>query len=90
MRRPASDRSPAILAHEMDRAHRLAGFWEREIDTLPRRFGAPTIAGLLLAALEFAEAYDMADFRSGRPALAAHLAAVGGRPSMTATRPELG
>ena len=31
MRRPENERSPGILRHEIDRAVRLADFWEREI-----------------------------------------------------------
>ena len=31
MRRPENERSPTVLAHETDRAMRLADFWEREI-----------------------------------------------------------
>src|SRR5439155_17852816 len=30
--RPANERSPGVIAHEAERARRMAGQWEREID----------------------------------------------------------
>lgn len=87
MRRPEGERSPTILAHEAERARRLADHWEGEVGH-PLMQGEPNVAQLLLAiGIEFAEHYRMLEIRSGRLRLAAFLARVGARPSMQATRP---
>jgi glutathione S-transferase len=69
MRRPADERSPTILKHEIARAVRLADFWEYEI-------GHPLMQGplnmaqlLLLAGLDIVRFTQMAELETGRPHL---------------------
>ncbi len=71
MRRPKNERSPGILQHEIDRAIRLADFWEREI-AHPLMQGPLNLAQLLLiVGVDFAAFTKMADLEGGRPQLAA-------------------
>ncbi len=90
MRRPEHERSPTVLAHEAERASRLADFWEDQIGH-PLMRGDVNVAQLLLACgIEFGTAFKMADFTARRPALAAFVGRVGARPSLVETRPKLG
>ncbi len=86
-RRPETERSPGIMQHELDRAQRLADFWEREI-AAPAMRGPFTIAQmLLLAGIDFARHAGMADLEAGRPALKAWADRLRARPSVIATQP---
>lgn len=88
MRRPESERSPTILAHEQARAARLADFWEREIGD-PIMTAPLNMAQLLLiAGIDFAAYGRMADLTEGRPHLAAWAARMRERPSLRATAPK--
>lgn len=87
MRRPESERSPTILAHEAARAERLAAFWEREI-------GHPLMQGplnmaqmLLIAGIEQAQNGGLAEFEKGRPKLAIWARRLRERPSIRDTAP---
>ena len=87
MRRPANERSPTILAHELERAKRLADHWEREV-AHPLMNGPLVMAQLLLLmAIEFARSGDMADLEAGRPRLAAWASRMRALPSIAATAP---
>lgn len=85
MRRPAGERSPTILAHEVERARRLADHWERDV-AHPLMNGPLVMAQLLLVvALDFSTMGSMADVEGGRPRLAAWAARVRAIPSVAAT-----
>lgn len=85
MRRPAGERSPTILAHEVERARRLADHWEAEIAS-PAMTGPLNMAQMLLiAALDFAATGRMDELESGRPQLGAWAARVRKVPSIAAT-----
>jgi glutathione S-transferase len=87
MRRPESERSPTVIAHEAARADRLANFWEREISH-PLMQGPLNLAQLyLLAGLDQIAYWKLGDFTEGRPKLAAWRARLHRRPSVKATAP---
>jgi glutathione S-transferase len=87
MRRPESERSPTMQAHEAARAGRLADFWEREISTSLMN-GPLNLAQLLLVAgLDFAAYGRMGDYTEGRPRLAEWADRMRQRPSLAATAP---
>ncbi len=88
LRRPEHERSPRVIAHEADRALRLAEFWEHEVGH-PLMQGAPNVAQLLLIiALDFAVFHGQADLETGRPKLTAWAQRIRGQASVRATRPE--
>jgi glutathione S-transferase len=90
MRRPENERSPTILAHERDRALRLADFWEREV-AHPNLQGPLVMAHLLLiAALDFAAGGRMAELEPTRPNLAAWGQRLRANPVVAATAPKFG
>lgn len=87
MRRPPAERSPTVLAHEVERARRLAAHWN---DTVahPHMSGPPNMAQLLLiAGLDFAANEGMGDFEMVNPRLAGFAARMRALPSVVATRP---
>ena len=87
MRRPASERSPTILAHEHGRSRRIADRFDAEIGA-PLLSAKPNMATLLLlVGLDFARDNGMDDHEASRPALAAWAARARARPSAVATRP---
>ena len=87
MRRPESERSPTIIAHEQARAERLADFWEGEIAN-PLMQGPLNLAQLyLLAGLDQVAYWKLGDCTVGRPRLAAWRARLSERPSVKATAP---
>ncbi len=86
-RRPENERSPTILAHEAERAERLANFWEREI-------GQPLMQGplnmaqmLLISAIDQAQHWGLAEFEKGRPKLAIWARRLRERSSIRDTAP---
>lgn len=89
-RRPQGERSPTILAHEEERARRLADHWEREVGH-PLMDGPLVMAQLLLVvALDFAAAGSMTDLEAGRPRLSAWAGRVRAIPSVAATAARAG
>jgi len=84
MHRAQNERSPGVLAHEVERSRRLADLIEREVsDGLS---GAPKMAHFILAAaLDVARKRGPADLTQGRPRLAAWLADISELPSLRAT-----
>ena len=85
--RPESERSPAVIRHETDRARRMADLWEAEIDCAFMR-GPLNMAQITLACALGLEARNP-DFR-WRPRhskLCEWFDRVAARPSFTATAP---
>jgi glutathione S-transferase len=87
VRRPDGEKSPGIERHEVDRAQRMADFWETEI-------GHPLMQGpfnmaqmLLIAAIDMALHRGMGDLTSDRPKLSAWVQRVRQMPSVRATLP---
>ena len=87
MARPAGERSPTVLAHEIARAQRMADAFEGRVAD-PMMQGAPTMAHLTLAvALDVAAKRGFGDLTSGRPQLAAWMGPISALPSMQQTSP---
>jgi glutathione S-transferase len=87
MRRPENERSPTVLAHEADRAKRLADHWEREINH-PLMQGPLNIAQILLVVgIDFASSRSLGDLDKDRPKLATWIRRLREVPSIKATRP---
>jgi glutathione S-transferase len=87
MARPANERSPTVLAHEVARSQRMADVFERLIaDQLLQ--GPTRMAHLIVAvALERARYCEMDDLTNGRPQLATWMRAMSELPSMQRTAP---
>jgi glutathione S-transferase len=87
MARPASERSPTVLAHEVARAQRMANLFEGHVAD-PLMQGAPMMAHLTLAvALDVAAKRGFGDLTDGRPQLAAWMSPISELPSMQRTAP---
>jgi glutathione S-transferase len=87
LRRPEGERSPGIIAHERQRAERLADQWEQDVSH-PLMTGSINLAQLyLLAGLDQAAHWGIADHAASRPALAAWLTRMHKLPSAQATAP---
>ena len=87
MARPANERSPTILSHEIARSRRMADVFESHIVD-PLMQGAPHMAHLILAvALERASYCGMDDLTTGRPQLAKWMRSMSDLPSMRRTAP---
>jgi glutathione S-transferase len=84
MHRPASERSPTVLAHEVARSRRLADVFEGHVaDPLMQRTG---MAPLILAvAVEMARKRGLGDLSNGRPQLASWMQSMSDLPSMHKT-----
>jgi glutathione S-transferase len=87
MARPASERSPTVLAHELSRAQRMADVFEERVGD-PRMQGTPTMAHLtLVVALDVAAKRGLGNLTTGRPQLAAWMRSISALPSMQRTTP---
>jgi glutathione S-transferase len=87
MARPAGERSPTVLAHEVTRAQRMADVFEARV-TDPLMLGPPNMARLTLAvALDVARRRGFGDLTDGRPQLAAWMRSIAELPSMQRTAP---
>jgi glutathione S-transferase len=87
MARPASERSPTVLAHEVSRAQRMADVFEERVGD-GRMQGTPTMAHLTLAvALDVAAKRGFGSLTTGRPQLAAWMRTMSALPSMQRTTP---
>ena len=85
MARPAGERSPTVLAHEVARGQRLADVFEERVAE-PVLRGTPGMAHLILAVtLDVARKRGPGDLAQGRPRLAEWMRSMSGRPSMEAT-----
>jgi glutathione S-transferase len=88
MRRPESERSPTVLAHEAARAERLADLFETKMSD-PLIIGPLTMAHLLLAVtMDEARRRGSGDLTIDRPQLTAWMRRMSGLPAMRATAPE--
>ena len=87
MRRPETERSPTILAHELARAQRLADFWEREIGHEAMTGPLNLAQLLLLAGLESGAYAGLGPLEASRPRLSAWIDKLRARPSIKATAP---
>jgi len=87
MARPASERSPTVLAHEFARSQRMADVFE-VVMADPIMQGAPHMAHLILAvALDRARYCGLDDLTKGRPQLAKWMRLMSDLPSMQRTAP---
>jgi glutathione S-transferase len=87
MARPANERSPTVLAHEVARSRRMADVFEGQIAD-PLMQGAPHMAHFILAvALDRARYCGLDDLTDGRPRLAEWMRSISDRPSMQRTAP---
>ena len=87
MSRPASERSPTVLAHEVARSQRMADIFESYMAD-PSMWGPPRMAHLILAvAFERARYCGLNNLTDGRPQLAKWMRSVSDLPSMQRTAP---
>lgn len=85
--RPEGERSPGVMAHEAQRARRLADRFEVLVRQ-PDLMGPPRMAHFVLAAaMDFARVRKLVDLRDGRPNLAAWHGEISARPSLRETLP---
>jgi glutathione S-transferase len=85
--RPENERSPGVIRHEVDRAARLLGHWEREI-AHPHMRGPLNMAQLTLACALGLEARNPGfEWRSGHAVLLDWFRPIAARPSFQATAP---
>ena len=88
MSRPASERSPTVLAHELVRSQRMADVFEHRHIANPLMHGPTRMAHLILAvALERARYCSLGDLTDGRPQLASWMRSISDLPSMQRTAP---
>lgn len=87
MARPAGERSPTVLAHEVSRAHRTADLFEGRVAD-PTMQGKPSMTHLILAvALDVAARRGFGDLTVSRPQLAIWMRSMSALPSMQKTTP---
>jgi glutathione S-transferase len=87
MNRPANERSPTVLAHEVARSQRMADFFEGHVAD-PLLQGAPGMAHFVLAvAFDAARRRGLGDLTDGRIQLARWMRRFSEMPSMRATVP---
>lgn len=89
MRRPASERSPSILAHEAARAQRMADFWEKEITQPAMREPLNIAQALLIIALDTGALDNIGPLERDRAKLSIWTRRVRQIPSIAATAPKL-
>ncbi|MGC1819932.1 MAG: hypothetical protein WA729_02835, partial [Pseudolabrys sp.] len=87
MSRPANERSPTVLAHEVARSQRMADIFESDMAD-PLMQGPPRMAHLILAvAFERARYCGLNNLTDGRPQLAEWMRSMSDLPSMQKTAP---
>ena len=87
MSRPANERSPTVLTHEVARSQRMADFFEGQVADPPLK-GAPGMGHFVLAvALDAARRRGLGDLTDGRTQLARWMRRISEMPSMRATVP---
>jgi glutathione S-transferase len=87
MARPANERSPTVLAHEVARSHRMADVFERLIAEQLLQGPTRMVHLILAVALERARYCELDDLTNGRPRLAKWMRAISELPSMQRTAP---
>ena len=90
LRRPEDERSPGIIAHELERSLRLADAFAREIDingVNERIWHGPfnMVQMTLIVALQMELRLESFAWRTGRPGLVTWSEALARRPSIEAT-----
>ncbi len=88
-RRPESERSPTVLAHEVERARRLADFWEREIGHRLMQGPLNMAQLLLITALDTGNHCRIGELESGRAKLSVWARKVRETPCLKATMPAI-
>ena len=85
--RPENERSPGVIQHETDRAQRMAGVWELEIDH-PLMHGQLNMIQITLACALGLEARNPGfKWRARHPKLSKWFDEAAARPSFAATAP---
>lgn len=85
--RPEGERSPTIIAHEIERSRRMADLWEVEVAN-PLMGGALNMAQItLITACQMEGRNPAFRWRLGRPNLAAWADRLAERPAVAATAP---
>lgn len=87
MRRPETERSPTIIAHEQARAGRLADFWETEISHPVMQRPLNLAQLYLLVGLDQVQHWALGDFTEGRPRLRDWRRRLHERPSVQTSAP---
>ena len=89
LRRPESDRSATIIAHEESRAERLADVWEGQVDH--EIMGGPLniVQMIIVCAIDSVEYYAGRSLRNDHPALTAWHSEMHRRDSIAGTVPTL-
>ena len=85
--RPRDEQSPTILRHEAERAGRMAGIWEKQVDHPLLRSPFNMVQMTLAVALGFAVRIPDFRWRAGHPALCGWYDTIAARPSFAATVP---
>ena len=86
MVRPSNERSPAVIAHEQDRAARLSEVWETEIKSSYMQGALNRTQLTLCCALELERLLSDFDWRTGHPHLVKWYEQMALRPSLQETR----
>ncbi len=85
VRRPTSEQSPTIVAHEIERAGRLAAQWNGLV-AHPLMQGPINLAQIVLyVALDICHGRQVHDWRSGNPALRTWFERLSDHPAIAAT-----
>lgn len=87
LRRPESDRSATIIAHEEDRTERLADVWEGQLDTEIMSGPLNIVQMIVVCAIDSIEYYAGRSIRKDHPALTAWHSAMHRRPAIAETIP---
>ena len=85
--RPENERSPGVIAHEKERAGRMADVWEREAGHVVLRAPLNMVQVTLACALGLEARNPGFQWRASRPRLSAWFDAIAARPSFAATVP---
>jgi glutathione S-transferase len=88
--RPASEQSPGVIRHEIDRAGRMIDLWEMEIEHPWMQGNFNLVQIILSCALGLETRYREFSWREGHPNLRAWFARMAARPSIAATAPPPG
>jgi glutathione S-transferase len=87
LRRPVDERSPTILAHELNRSERMIELWEVQIEH-PLMRGKLNMAQIaLITGLQLEVQIPTFGWRSGHPKPSAWASWIAERPSIAATMP---
>lgn len=86
VRRPTGEQSPTVVAHEIERARRIAGQWDTMV-THPLMRGPLNMAQIILfVALDTSLDREIHDWRPGRQALTSWYDQLAAHPSIAGTK----